>query len=671
MTEQLWQVAVEAPLYEALTYAQPDSLVIERGQCVKVPIGKRQVNGVVLKADNSTATREFAIKNITDIVPDYPKIPEKNLTWLEWLAKYYHYPVGQVLSLAWPPLKRQTKARKSQRPPVVPQLDSDQALKLTPEQDQAFQNISKFRSFSSHLLFGVTGSGKTEVYLQLLEDTLKQGKRGLVLVPEISLTPQLVHRFASRFGDQIAVLHSQLTDRERTNQWYEMIDKEKKILIGARSALFCPVDDWGLIIVDEEHEASFKQDEKLKYHARDAAIMLAKICDCPILLGSATPSLESWSHAQSGKYHLHTMNHRVEQRSLPELNVVDLKVEKKSPTRPDWMSEILFQELSLALENQEQTALFLNRRGMAQVVMCRSCGYTADCPNCDISLTLHARHHMVCHYCDYHENYKLECPSCKEGELSAIGLGTEKMEEDLKNFFPEARIARADRDEIQSRLDMEELIQKMENFEVDILIGTQMIAKGLDFPKLNLVGLVLADIGFNLPDFRSTERSFQLITQVSGRAGRHVKVGERPGRVIIQTYNPDHPSLQYAIKKNYEEFAKYELENRQALMYPPFGRLIAFRMQSNDSQKAREVSQLLAQRCHQLKQKFTQYSDIEILGPAEAAIAKLRGQYRYHLLLKGQNSQQTSAFCQQVLANQEWLPSGCKLSIDVDPVNLL
>jgi primosomal protein N' (replication factor Y) len=671
VTDVLWQIAVDAPIHGCLTYQEPQNLAgqIVPGSVVLVPLGKRKALGIVL--DKANKVPDFELKPIHELDLDYQPLASKHLRWLEWMAKYYQHPIGRVTSLALPPLKKQLKQRKSNRPPVVPQLESDQAQNFTEEQLSVFENIRQHQKFSVHLLFGVTGSGKTEVYLQLLEEVLKTGKRGLVLVPEISLTPQLVHRFSSRFGDQIAVLHSQLTDRERANQWFEMVSGEKKILIGARSALFCPIEDWGLIIVDEEHEGSFKQDEKLKYHGRDAAIMLAKYVDCPIVLGSATPSLESYKNSIEGKYHLHRMTKRVEERALPQIQIVDMREEVKRDGKPDWMSEALLLALQTTLEKKEQSALFLNRRGIAQVVLCRSCGHTLECPNCDISLTLHAKSHLVCHYCDYHEDFKLSCPSCKEGELAPVGLGTEKVEEDLRILFPQARLARADRDEIQNRVDMENLIFSMEKGEIDILIGTQMIAKGLDFPKLNLVGLVLADIGFNLPDFRSTERSFQLITQVSGRAGRHVKPGESPGQVFIQTYNPDHPSLEFSVSNNFIAFADQEMMHRAALSYPPYGRLISFRIQGSKLGQVQQACQTLASRARKLQQQFEPYSSIEILGPAEAAIAKLRGQFRYHLLLKGQTSSSMTAFCQQVQGDLDWLPSGVRISVDVDPVNLL
>ncbi|MEK2647182.1 replication restart helicase PriA [Bdellovibrio sp. BCCA] len=675
---QLWRVAVDAPLPEALTYSFAEPL--QRGQLVNVPLGRRKVKGLVLGPTDKVP--DFEIKSIDSIDEEYGPLPEQFVKWLEWLAQYYIHPVGQVVQSAFPPLRKTDKQRQSKRPPVIPQLESDSALDLTDEQRECFENISKQTGFATHLVFGVTGSGKTEVYLRLLDKVLKEGKRGIVLVPEISLTPQLIQRFARRFGDKIAALHSQLTDRERTNQWWDIVEGRKSILIGARSALFCPVEDLGIIIVDEEHEPSFKQDEKLKYNGRDAAVMLGKLMNCPVVLGSATPSLETWKNAQEGKYQLHTLRRRVANRSLPDIEVIDLRHQKSDDEEkkkiidkyshlPFWLSPALYERMGEVLERGDQAALFLNRRGIAQMVVCPACGHTRECPNCDISLTLHAHSHLVCHYCDYHENFKTKCPDCKEGELQAIGLGTELVETDLARLFPGKTIARADRDEIQSRADLEDLIAKMESGEIDILVGTQMIAKGLDFPKLKLVGLVLADVGFNLPDFRATERSFQLITQMSGRSGRHVKEGESPGLVIIQTFNVEHDSITFARNHDYEGFAQHELNIRSQLSYPPVGRLVSFRIQGTHLGKVEETAGLLARRAYALKAQFPQYNSIEVLGPAEAPLSKLRGQFRFHLLIKTTQVAAANPFSRQLLGDQEWVPSGIKILIDIDPMSLL
>lgn len=673
--ERLWRVAVEAPLPEALTYKSSGELSLDRGMLVNVPLGKRKSKGLVLGPADRTG--EFEVRAIESRDDEFPLLPENYLRWLEWLARYYLYPPGLTAMLAYPPLKKQTGKSRARKAPVVPELRYIPPPPLTDEQRVCVDAILGQPGFAAHLVFGVTGSGKTEIYLHLLEQTLKRGQAGLVLVPEISLTPQLIERFASRFGDAVAVLHSQLTDRERTNHWWDIVEGRKKILIGARSALFCPVPDLGLIVVDEEHEPGFKQEEKLKYHGRDSAVMLGKFMNCPVILGSATPSLESWRNAQDGRYRLHTLRSRVAGRRLPEVSIVDLRKddtenpEPRDPLAPFWLSPPLLRGMRETLERGDQVALFLNRRGMAHMIVCPSCGHTKECPNCDINLTLHAGSHLICHYCDYHENFKKKCSDCREGEVESIGLGTELIEQDLRKLFPDRRIARADRDEIQNREDLEALIRDMKTGETDILVGTQMIAKGLDFPKLTLVGLVLADVGFNLPDFRATERSFQLITQMAGRSGRHVDDDQPPGQVIVQTFNPEHDSLRFAIHHDFEGFATHELAQREVLKYPPLGKLVCLRVQGSQLAAASETSRRLKARATRLLESSAAYASIEILGPAEAPLAKIRNQFRFQILLKGERADRLNAFVRALLGDEKWVPAGCRVMADVDPLQML
>lgn len=652
---KLWKIAVEAPIPQLLTYEVSEDLLLKRGDVISVPLGKRLARGLAIAKTEELIEEELKTISAQE---NFWSLPENFIQWLEWVSDYYQYPLGMLLASVFPKLKE--KPRK----PESLESQASRPPDLTPEQVSVTNQIQLDQGFQRYLVHGVTGSGKTEVYLNLFEKTLKAGKRGLLLVPEIALTPQLIERFSGRFPGQISFLHSQLTEREWTDQWYSMIRNEKSILIGARSALFCPVDKWDLIVIDEEHEPSFKQEEKLRYHARDSAIVMAQKHNCPILLGSATPSLESWKNVTDGKFKLLTMANRVENRSLPDVEIIDLRKEEKSTIRPFWLSEKLYQLLSENFKEGNQSVLFLNRRGVSQVVMCRSCGFTKDCPSCDISLTLHSESDLICHYCGYQERLKSQCPNCKEGEIVGVGLGTEKVEKEIQSLFPTARLSRADRDEIQNRAELEGLIHDMENEEIDILIGTQMIAKGLDFKKLKLVGVLLADIGFNLPDFRSTERSFQLLTQVSGRAGRH---GTTTGKVLIQTYNPDHPSLQYVVNHNYTDFANFELSNREALNYPPFGKLVNLRFQSRDQSKAKEASELVAK---WLRSQGSLISNsLSVLGPIESPIFKLRGLFRFQILLKTQKN----FHIQKVLAKipPDFMQSGVRLIVDVDPLSLL
>lgn len=678
LTPVLWKIAVEAPLPAALTYRVPDALKSEarvrRGQSVTVPLGKRKVSGILLGPGLHDG--EFSLRDILALDEERPCLHESFLQWLEWLARYYVHPIGQVMEMAFPPLTRATSERqKTRKSPVAPELEASARHDLTSEQATVISAIEATPGFCAHLVHGVTGSGKTEIYMRLLENVVQRGQQGIVLVPEISLTPQLIDRFTRRLGNAVAVIHSHLTPREKTNQWWAMLEGKKQILIGARSALFCPLPNLGMIVIDEEHESSFKQDEKLKYHARDAAVMLAKFSGCPVVLGSATPSLETWQNAQTGRYRLHQLKFRVADREMPTIEVIDLRemrdVRKQTGTNdlPFWLSQPLHAALTETLEKKQQAALFLNRRGVAQAVVCPDCGHVPECPNCAVKLTLHGKSHLLCHYCDYHETLTEHCPKCPDGEPRPIGLGTEMVENDLGKLFPAARVARMDRDEIASREDLERMIREVENREVDILVGTQMIAKGLDFPGLTLVGLVMADVAFNLPDFRASERSFQLLTQVSGRSGRHLDEGA--GRVLIQTYNPDHPSIQFTCAHDYEGFAKFELGFREALRYPPFARLASFRIHGLDLDKVKSSAKSLRARAEALQTRSAHFAAIEILGPAQAPLAKLRNQYRWQLLVKGPDAQALGPFCRSLCENLDWLPPAVKIAVDIDAVHLL
>lgn len=659
--KQYWKVAVEAHIHRPLTYASPWNDV-RPGISVTIPLGKRKVSGVILEAD-STPSSEYEIKEISEIIADRTQLTTEQMSWAKWLAHYYHHPIGEVINLFFPPLsKKGRSAPKS----LFANLAETKSVTLNTEQAKVFELLKHEESFSAHLLWGVTGSGKTEIYIDLIKEKLKKNESTIVLLPEIALTPQLVSRFRERLGDTVAVLHSELTERERTDQWWSIVDQTRKVLIGARSALFCPVPQLGLIIVDEEHESSFKQDEKLKYHARDAAIMRAQFENCPIILGTATPSLESWKNVVDGKFKLHKLLRRAKSEDLPAISVVDLtnKPEFPNPIIPFWLSEPLFTALTENYQKGNQSALFLNRRGIAQTVLCTSCGFIYKCPNCEISLTLHGKSHLVCHYCEYSETMSTTCPDCKDDSVKPLGMGTEQIEEDLHKLFPLARVLRVDRDEIDSRAKLDEFIEKMQNHEVDFLVGTQMIAKGLDFQKLTLVGIVLADVGFNIPDFRAGEKSFQLITQVSGRSGRH-----EPGQVIIQTYRPDHPSLIHAMNYQTEEFLNQELEQRRDLAYPPYTRMACLRLSGLDQKKVLAAAQDITNTLREILQQKKQYQ-LQILGPAPAPLLKIRNKFRYQILLKSPSVKDLHAFTQYVMSLERKF-SGVKILIDVDPHNLL
>lgn len=673
--QTLINVAVNAPIKTQLTYKVPEDLKtqIVPGSRIKVPLGRRQSQGIVLSTTDKTETPMEKLKFMLSLEEE-PAIGPKTLRWLTWLSQYYLHPIGQVFSMAFAPAGEKRKRKSKKVDPTDLNISPTTPMPPTPDQKNAIDEINQKvdqQVFESFLLLGVTGSGKTEVYLQTIEKVLALNKQALVLVPEISLTPQLIKRFVARFGEKVAVIHSHLTERERADQWWSTIRGKKQILVGARSALFCPLENLGLIIVDEEHDSSFKQDEQLKYHARDAAIMRARFSDCPIVLGSATPSLESWNNVLEKKSTILELSKRVENRPLPQVQVVDIKNSRapKQFNLPSWMSLDLYDALRDTLEAKEQAALFLNRRGFAQFVMCESCGFVEQCPNCSVTYTAHSYGlELVCHYCGLSKKLPKECPSCKDDQAKPIGLGTEKVCEDLREVFPESRICRADRDQVNSRESLEKLLEDINSQKVDFIVGTQMIAKGHDFPSLTLVASVLADVGLNLPDFRSSERTFQLLTQVAGRAGRHTK----PGRVIIQTYIPENYAIQRASHHDFKGFAQQELEMRKELTYPPYGRLAVVRIQGAHLDKVQHSADLALKRLMDIKNKDTTYQkDIELLGPTESAMAKIRNKHRYQILVKAPSARMLNIYLQHLTKYLEWLDTRVTLSVDMDPIHLL
>ncbi|MBA2874044.1 primosomal protein N' [Thermaerobacillus caldiproteolyticus] len=501
-------------------------------------------------------------------------------------------------------------------------------LPLTDEQKQALAPIVESVRASKHevfLLYGVTGSGKTEIYMQAIEEVLRQGKEAIVLVPEISLTPQMVERFKGRFGSQVAVLHSGLSVGEKYDEWRKIHRKEVKLVVGARSAIFAPFENLGMIIIDEEHEASYKQEENPRYHARDVAIYRARFHQCPVVLGSATPSLESFARAKKGIYQLLTLKKRMSENGLPTVNIVDMREELRSGNR-SMFSRILFEKLQDRLTKGEQSVLFLNRRGYSTFVMCRDCGHVIRCPHCDISLTYHrVQQRLKCHYCGHEEPLTYRCPSCASEHIRFFGTGTQKVEEELNKLLPEARVIRMDVDTTSRKGAHERLLEAFGEGKADILLGTQMIAKGLDFPKVTLVGVLAADTMLHLPDFRSSEKTFQLLTQVSGRAGRH----KLPGEVVIQTYTPEHYSIELAAKHDYDMFYQKEMAIRKLHGYPPFYYLTLITVSHSEITKAVAVTEKIAAylRAHLSKEAI-------ILGPVASPIARLHDRYRYQCMIK-------------------------------------
>ncbi|GJF48083.1 primosomal protein N' [Staphylococcus argenteus] len=507
-------------------------------------------------------------------------------------------------------------------------FEQESKRQLTTDQQRAYAAINEKiinQEQATFLLHGVTGSGKTEVYLQTIEDVLNQGKQAMMLVPEIALTPQMVLRFKRRFGDDVAVLHSGLSNGERYDEWQKIRDGRAQVSVGARSSVFAPFKNLGLIIIDEEHESTYKQEDYPRYHAREIAQWRSEYHHCPVILGSATPCLESYARAEKGVYQLLSLPNRVNQQALPDIDIVDMRTELSEGNR-SMFSKDLREAIQLRLDRQEQVVLFLNRRGYASFMLCRDCGYVPQCPNCDISLTYHKTTDLLkCHYCGYQETPPNQCPNCESEHIRQVGTGTQKVEELLQQEFEGARIIRMDVDTTSKKGAHEKLLTEFEKGNGDILLGTQMIAKGLDYPNITLVGVLNADTMLNLPDFRASERTYQLLTQVAGRAGRH----EKSGQVIIQTYNPEHYSILDVQKNDYLTFYRQEMEYRKLGKYPPYYYLINFTISHKEMKKVMEASQHV----HKiLLQHLTEKA--LVLGPSPAALARINNEFRFQILVK-------------------------------------
>jgi len=523
--------------------------------------------------------------------------------------------------------------------------------------------------FQPFLLQGVTGSGKTEVYLQAAEHALARGGGALVLVPEIALTPQLVGRFRSRFGSGVAVLHSGLRDRERLLHWKALRAGTVRLAVGVRSAVFAPVRDLALLVVDEEHDPSFKQDEKLRYQARDLAVVRAKQAGATVVLGSATPSLETVENARRGRYRRLRLPARVDDRPMPSVELVDLRRVRPRPTgtpeQPPALSPPMVNALGEALGRGQQAILFLNRRGHSTAVVCEACGQGVPCSRCDVSLTFHLRgRNLQCHYCGEARPVPDRCPGCG-GPLVPVGAGTERIETEVAERFPSARVARLDRDAATTAERLTELLSRFARGEIDVLVGTQMVAKGHDFPGVTLVCVVSADTGLLLPDFRAAERTFQLVTQVSGRAGR----GQEPGRVLVQTWNPEADAVARVPAHDYDGFAEHELAWREALAWPPFSRLVAVRIEGQDPGETAAVARKLGDRLAVLLPGPA--TGVRLLGPAPAPLARLRGKSRWQLLLKAPRQALLGPLLDQLERDLEVLPGAVRVVLDVDPGAML
>jgi primosomal protein N' (replication factor Y) (superfamily II helicase) len=548
---------------------------------------------------------------------------------------------------------------------------------LNSAQQAALDTITaavEIAEFRPHLLHGITGSGKTAVYLAAMQRALDRGKSAILLVPEIGLTPAMAAQLHHAFGNEVALLHSALTPEERSEQWHRIRRDEARVVVGTRSAIFAPVENLGLIVVDEEHDSSYKQESMPRYHARDTAVMRAKLAGATIVLGSATPSLESWHNARQGKYAQIEMHERVMNRPLPLVELVDMRREFQETGQEHLFSRALIEQTQATLDRGEQAIILLNRRGYSFVVMCRACGEKLQCENCSISLTYHkpvttidghapVGQRLECHYCGYKRTVPQRCPNCDSEHLYFLGAGSQQGEERLQEIFPGARIGRMDRDTVRGRADMERLLMSLHSGEINLLVGTQMIAKGHDIHGVTLVGVVGADFALGLPDFRAAERVFQLLTQVSGRAGR----GELPGTVLVQTYHPDHYAIQCAAKHDFHAFVEREMKYRKWMHYPPYAALANLIIHSSRLEEAAGWATSLGRWF-----QSTQLDGVRVLGPAIAPIARIKRIYRFHLLLKAAKRQALARTLRQALTQADALNIPRRsLIVDVDAVNLM
>lgn len=550
------------------------------------------------------------------------------------------------------------------RDPFTKDVQKTKKLSLTDEQSIALHKIIEAmeqQKPETFLLHGVTGSGKTEIYLQAIERCLQDGKDAIVLVPEISLTPQMTERFRSRFGELVAVMHSGLSVGEKYDEWRKIHEGKVKVVVGARSAVFAPFENVGILILDEEHESTYKQEDTPRYHARKVAIWRSEYHHCPVILGSATPSLESFARAKKGVYTLLTLQQRaIQYSSLPTVEIVDMREELKKGNR-SMFSEKLAEGIRTRLEKREQMVLFLNRRGYSSFVMCRDCGTVLQCQNCDISLTYHrSNEQMKCHYCGYEEYVPSICPHCESDHIRYFGTGTQKVEEELTKLFPEARVLRMDVDTTKQKGAHEKILDAFGEGKGDILLGTQMIAKGLDFPNITLVGVLSADTSLHLPDFRAAEKTFQLLTQVSGRAGRH----EKPGEVFIQTYTPEHYAVELAKEQLYEPFYEREMFTRHRAGYPPYYYIAQVQVSHEDVMMAAEYAQHAAD---YMRSKLS--FQVSIIGPTVASISRLQNRYRYQCLIKYKIEPDLIPTFMQLIKiyRTDWIKKGIQLTIDLDP----
>ena len=661
-------IVLNVPVNQAFTYSyiplenQKPENIPQIGKRAEVRFGNKKMTGFITKIYDSfpshCAVPLEKIKQVSKIVDSEPLITQELLETAIWVSKYYLCTIGEAVNSILPSARRESSEQSFS---FDSEISAGIRQNLSEEQKKAVNDIlahAEKNESSFHYLYGPTGSGKTEVFLQTAEQILKKNKGVIYLVPEISLTQQVVDSVVNRFGPQVAVLHSSLTQSQKLTQWKKILHREARIVIGARSAIFAPVPDLGMIIIDEEHDSSYKSGNTPRYHARQTAMYRASKLKIPLIMGSATPSVEAWHLMNCGKLLKHTLSKRLAGGEKPSIKCINLN----QSLMQGCISEELKNEIETTLKEKKQAILFLNRRGFTHFFRCSTCGFEMKCKNCSVSMTFHkSENRLRCHYCGWHILPPSSCPKCGSLDIGYSGFGTEFIEAETAQKFPNARIVRVDTDSVSKKGELQNKIDAFKKGEFDIMLGTQMVAKGLNFPNLKTVGIILADTALHLPDFRATERTFSLITQVAGRAGRFFP----DGKVFVQTYNPENQAISFACSANTEGFYDFEINQRKLLSFPPFSRLIRLVFRSSNQIKAQKTSEDAANLIENLK-----IPGVEILGPSECPLSKISQNYRFQLILRGEKIVPLQNAVRKLLFDYRH-PQEVYIECDVDPVSLL
>lgn len=676
------QIALNIPLNTTFTYANPNENDLESkiGFRADINFGNRKTIGYVVDESDelpkNCPVEKEKIRNVRKFLDEAPLLSKELLNLSKWISSYYICSWGEAIATMVPSAKRESDSLGFS---FIDEIPINKAEKLSDEQSRAIEEILNANGGTNfHYLYGPTGTGKTEVFLQCASKILEQNKGVIYLVPEIGLTQQVIEAVVSRFGQTVAVLHSGLTPSQKLSEYKRIINKDARVIIGARSAVFAPVPDLGMIIIDEEHDGSYKSGSTPRYNARQVAMYRCQKLNIPLLMGSATPSLEAWHMMSGSTIKKHVLSKRLAGGAMPKIKSINLLNEKQDSS---CISKELESEINTALSEKKQSILFLNRRGFSHFYKCRSCGFEIKCKNCSVPLTYHKqKNRLLCHYCGWSEIPAQQCPSCGSLDAGYSGFGTEFIESEVRSKFPLARILRLDTDSLTKKGELQEKLTAFKNNEYDILLGTQMVAKGLNFPNLKLVGVILADTGLHMPDFRASERTFSLITQVAGRAGRFFP----DGKVLVQTYSPVSSPILFSVNNEIEKFYSMELETRKILRFPPFSRLVRIVFRAPTEYQAQEAAngatKIIREHLRQIYQQTknencnTQLeqdiASTEILGPSECPISKIASNYRHQIILRGPSIKVMQTVTANLIFNYT-RPTDVYIESDVDPVSLL